>query len=177
MVILRNGRRTCCCLFCVQKMSIHRLCLRANKSLCCNCTYKTTNRWHSVDAHSHNGAVSLLLSSLPIEAANGLDMPKSDKIAVWLPDLQNHKSLMLRWRSLSGYVREHVAVVFPSKGSQCLRDGCLQPIGTEIIHGVKLKIIDVPSTLILRMGQWPCCYLFCLYKMPIHRSWIRATDS
>ena len=63
---LRKGRCLCCCLFCLYNLPIHWLCIAATKSLCNYHTYKTTNRWRSVDAHSQNGALTVLLSLLPI---------------------------------------------------------------------------------------------------------------
>jgi len=62
-------------------------------------TYKTTNRWRSVDTHAQNRAVTMLLSRLPIDAANTSVMHKNDQVTGELPYLQDHKSLTLRWRS------------------------------------------------------------------------------
>jgi len=59
---------------------------------------KVRNCWHSVDDHSQNWAVSVLLSLLPINAANTSVMHNSEQITVQLPYLQDHKSLRLCWR-------------------------------------------------------------------------------
>jgi len=68
----------------------------------CNTNYprcKVKNRWHCIDALSQNAAVTVLLSLLPIRAANASVMHNSNRITVWLPYLQHHKSLTLRWPS------------------------------------------------------------------------------
>jgi len=157
MLSLRMGRWPYCCLFCLPKLPIHRLCIGATNLLCNYRTNKTTNRWCSIDVHPQNGEVTVLLSLLPIKAASTSVIHKSDQITVYLPDLQNHKSLTLCWLSFSGCVREHVAVVFPSEGCHYLRNRCLQPIGTWIIQDGKLIIMDTASALILRMWQWLRC--------------------
>jgi len=56
----------CCCLFCLQKLPICWLCITATTSWF-NChTYKTTNRWHSVDAHCNVLSIQHLLPSIII---------------------------------------------------------------------------------------------------------------
>jgi len=90
-LILRMGQWPCCCFFCQYKLPICRLCLTVTKSLCNYHTYKTQNHLRSVDAHSHNGAVTVLLSLVPITAANTLVLPNSDQITIQIPYLQEHK--------------------------------------------------------------------------------------
>jgi len=94
-----------------------------------------------------------------------------------LPKMRNKKLLKLLWRSFSGCDSEHITVVFPSKGSQHLINGCRQPIGTYIIQHARLNILDAALTLILRMRRSPCCCLFCIWKLPIDRLCITATKS
>jgi hypothetical protein len=77
------------------------------------------------------------------------------------------KPLRLRWHSFSGCRREHVAVVFASKGCQYLINGCPQPIGTYLTQDAILIIVDALLTLMLRMWRWLWCYLFCQSKLPI----------
>jgi len=81
--------------------SIYRfiLCITVTKSLVNYHTYKTTNLWRSVSAHAKNGAVTVLLSLLPIKAASTSVMHNNDQVTGELPYLQDHKSLMLCWRS------------------------------------------------------------------------------
>ena len=50
----------------------------------------------SVDTHFPNGAVTTLLSVLPIKTANTVVLHGSDQINIELPYLQDQKSLMLR---------------------------------------------------------------------------------
>jgi hypothetical protein len=64
-----------------------------------NITYtrcKAKNRGRSVDAHAKNGMVIVLLSLLPIEAANTSVMDNNDQVTSELLYLQDHKSLTLR---------------------------------------------------------------------------------
>jgi len=81
-------------------------------------TYRTKNCWRSVDAHLHDGAGSVFLTLLPIKDANTLIMCIHYQVAFLLPDLQDQKSLMLRWRSFSRWGRERVAFFFPYTGCQ-----------------------------------------------------------
>jgi len=62
-------------------------------------TYKTTNRERCIDARARNAVVTVLLSLLPMKAANTSVMHKNDQVTGELPYLQDHKSLTLRWRS------------------------------------------------------------------------------
>ena len=55
-------------------------------------SYKTTNRWHSIDAHARNGAVIMLLSLLPIRLLC-ITMTKS------LLNCRTHKTTN-HWRSV-----------------------------------------------------------------------------
>jgi hypothetical protein len=95
----------------------------------------------------------------------------------WLQIMQVLKLLMLCWRSFSGWRREHGAAVFAIWGCQYLINGCLQPIGTYDTQHAKLKLVDAPLPLMLGMGKWPCCYLFCQYKLPIRPLCITTTKS
>jgi len=95
----------------------------------------------------------------------------------WLPDMPQVILLKHRWHSFWACDREHVTVVYPSKGCQYLINGCLQPIRTWMIQNGKLKMVHAPLTLILRMERWTCCCLCCLYQQPIHRLCIKATKS
>jgi len=61
-------------------------------------TYKTKNRWLSVDSHFRNAAVTVSISLLPIKAADTLVMDNSEQIAFQLPYLQNTELLTLSIR-------------------------------------------------------------------------------
>jgi len=69
---------------------------------------KAKNGWHSIDAHFHEGARSVLLSFFPVNIANILIIYNNDHIAFDLPDLQHKKLWTLHWRSIweLGRVRE-----------------------------------------------------------------------
>jgi len=60
---------------------------------------KANNSWRSVDSHSRNGEVTVLVSPLPTTAAITLVMHTSDQITVELPYLQDHKS----WHSIDAH--------------------------------------------------------------------------
>jgi len=83
---------------------------------------------------------------------------------------------MLHWPSVSGWGRERVAIVFASKSSQYLTYGWLKPIASEITHDAKPKIVDIPLTLIFRIGQGACCYSFCIWRQPEPHWWVIATN-
>jgi len=75
---------------------------------------KAKNYWPSVDGHSHNGAVTVLLSLLRINAANTLVMYNSDHITVQIPHLQDNKLWTLHWRSVIGF---SIGYLVPSIGA------------------------------------------------------------
>jgi len=98
-LMLWMGRWPCCYYSCRWTRPIGPLRITTTKSLVNYRTYKTTNRWRSVDADAKNGAVTVFLSLLPIQAANMSVMHNNDQVTCELPYLQDHKSLTLRWRS------------------------------------------------------------------------------
>jgi len=61
------------------------------------CTDK--NRWRSIEAHFQNGAAIMWFTLLPRKAASMPVMDSSDHVTIQLLDLQEWKSLTLRWRS------------------------------------------------------------------------------
>jgi len=61
----------------------------------------TENQWCSVDTQSQTGAVTELLSVLPIKTANMFVLYGTDQLNIHLSYLQVQKSLTLRWRSFS----------------------------------------------------------------------------
>jgi len=63
-LILRMSRWRCCCLFFLDKLPIHRLCITATKSLLNYRTYKTTNCWRSFVAHFDGLSIQHLLPSI-----------------------------------------------------------------------------------------------------------------
>jgi len=109
----------------------------------------TNNRWRSVDAHFHDGAGRVLLSVLPIKAAKNSFMTEYNLSEVWFPRTHDQKSLTLRWRSLSWWGGEGIAVCFAYKGGQKFLCDWIQPIGGVISQDSWPIIVDAPLTLIL----------------------------
>jgi len=66
MLILRRGRRHYCCLYCLYLLPIHRWWITGTKSLINYRTYKTTNRWCSIDVHYNVLSFQHLLPSIII---------------------------------------------------------------------------------------------------------------
>jgi len=115
--MLRMGQWPCWYHFCQSERPIRPLCITMTKSLVIYRAFMTRNRWRSVDAHAQNGAVTVLLSLLPIQAANTSVMHNNDQVSGELPYLQDHKSLTLRWRSLKRILHSTSAAV----------DNCIHP--------------------------------------------------
>ena len=117
-LILKMGQGACCILFCLYRMPTHWLCVFTTKSRFYYPTYRTKNRWRSIDGHFEDGVGSVFLTLLPIKDANTLIMCIHYQVAFLLPDLQDQKSLTLRWCSFSRWGRERVAFFFPYTGCQ-----------------------------------------------------------
>jgi len=99
MPILIQGHGACCYLFSVSSRPILWLYIGTTISLWNYPTYKTKNRWCSVDTQIQNGAGSVRLTPLPIQPVitgfmNGLDWSPRR-----LPMMQNQRSLKLHGRS------------------------------------------------------------------------------
>jgi len=62
---------------------ILRLCISVTKWLINYLTYKSKNCWHCVNAHFHNGAGSVSLPLLPINAANTSCMNVCNQLLLW----------------------------------------------------------------------------------------------
>jgi len=72
---------------------------------------KAKDCWCSVDAPSQNGAVTVLPSPFPINAANMSVKPNSDQIAIKLSYLQARKSLMLSSLALYSIVHSQSTAI------------------------------------------------------------------
>jgi len=70
------------------------------KSLLNYLTYKTTNRWYSVEAHFQYWAERVSLSLLPIKTAYTSFVNVCNQLPLRLTMKQGQKSLTLRWCSL-----------------------------------------------------------------------------
>jgi len=109
ILMMRQG--ACHCWYSQWRLPISDKCMSATNR---NINYprcEAKNRWCTVDAHSQNGAVTLLLSFLPIKAANTSLMHNSNQITVYLLYLQNHKSLKHCWRSFQCFVHSTSAAI------------------------------------------------------------------
>jgi len=84
-------------------------------------TCKILNCWRSYDASIQDRAVSLSLLLLPIKEANTSVMTICNQCPLWLPRMQNLKSLTLRWCSVPGWVREPLSTYFDYKGGQYIQ--------------------------------------------------------
>ena len=89
--------------------------------------------------------------------------------------MEGQQLLILRWCSVSWWGREHFTFSFADKDSQLVVYDYVQPIAYKITHDTWPRIIDASLTLIFMMGQGACYHVFCLYKPPTLRLWLRAT--
>jgi len=149
-------------LFCLYRQPKIPLWLNTPYQRCHFPTHMTKNRWHSIDAHFHDGARRVLLSVFPIKAAKNSFMTDYNLSEVWFPRTQDQKLLTLHWRSFSWWGREGIAVCLAYKGGQKLRCDWLQLIGGVIAQDAWPYIVDAPLTLIFMIGQGGYWYLFCL---------------
>jgi len=74
------------------------------------CTVK--NRWHSVDDHFQNAAVTVWFTLLPTMADSRLDMDSTDHVPIQLPYFQNQQLLTLHLRSFLGGSSDIVSLHF-----------------------------------------------------------------
>ena len=96
---------------------------------------------------------------------------------LWLPLMKGQKSFMFSWWSFSWWGRQRVSSSVAYEGSQYPIDDCLQPIATQITQDARQRINDTLLTLIFRMGQGACRFLFCLYRYPIPPLWRATTNA
>jgi len=98
-LIFMMGQGACYYLFCLYEQPILHLWRWATYHPTDYPRYMTTNCWHSVNAHFHDGAGSILLSLLPIKAANTSFMTIHNLSPPRLPIIHDQEWLTLRWRS------------------------------------------------------------------------------
>jgi len=79
---------------------------------------ETLNRWCSFDTHFHDGAGSVSHLVLPIKEANTSVITSCSQCPLWLPRMQDQKSLTLHWRSFPGWRRERLTTYFEHEGGQ-----------------------------------------------------------
>jgi hypothetical protein len=86
-----------------------------------NLTYRTKNRWRSVDAHFQNGAARVFLSLWAWNMANTVFMIVCIQSPSRLLMMQDKKSLTRHWLSCSGWGTERVSLLFRYKGGWFIR--------------------------------------------------------
>ena len=91
--------------------------------------------------------------------------------------MHSQKLWTLRWRSFSEWSSDRVVYYFAKEGCQYIGYGKQRPGHFSITVHTRLKIVDIPLTLIFRMGQWSCCSLFCQRRLPVHWLWKAAARS
>jgi len=92
----------------------------------------------------------LSLAFLPIKAANIVIMDIRHCTALELSEMQDQKSLTLRWCLFLGGSSDVVTSIFAYKGGQYCDYGCMLLHSPWIIQDARWKIVDAPLTLIFR---------------------------
>jgi len=86
-----------------------------------------------------------------------------------------------RWRSVDAHAKNAAvtvtAICFANESGQYVRYAYQQPSHWWITVLTIWQIVDAPLTLMQRMERWPCCNLFCQWKMPIRPLCITTTKS
>ena len=126
---------------------------------------KAQDRRNSLDAHSHDGAGSVSLSFLLIKDGNTSIMCSHYRIAISSPDLHDHTLLTLHGRSFSKRDLESLAFFFALKGCQyCCY---VKPLQNYFLIDrlTRSWIVDALLTVIFKMGQGVCCFLFSLQSV------------
>ena len=156
--------------FSLDKLSKHRVYTMTNASRFDFQWWQAKNCWRSIVSHFHEGARSISRSVFPIQAANKLIITRNDHIASGIPNLQDQKSLMLRWSLCSWRGTDRVAICFPYKGSwyfdyQKEQQYCYWP--TRL---TRPKIVDALLMLNFRMGQgaWGSLFAYEASQYPIY---------
>jgi hypothetical protein len=136
-------------------------------------TYKSKNRWCSVDAHFQNGAVTCFLFylwRLPI-------IDNSVQTSFHLTYLHVQKLLTLCGHSFSELGCCCVVFCFASKGTQCDDYGWQRASRVPITILTSPTIVHTLLTLILRTGLLLCGFPFSLWTLPIRWLYIIASKS
>jgi hypothetical protein len=139
----------CCWCFCQLWLPISHIWMSATNRNISYSWYTAKDRWRSVDAHAKNGAVTVLLSLLPVKAANTTVMHNNDQVTGELPDIQDHKSLTLRWRSCLQWGGDHIVISFTNKSCHYDHYAFQRPSHWWITIFAWPQIVDAPFTLIL----------------------------
>ena len=123
---------------------------------------KAQDRWHSIDSQFHDGAGSVSLSILSIKDGKTSIMCDHNQIVFLLRNLQDWKLLMLHGVWFSRRDTERLTFYFAFK---CCQYCCyVEPIQNYFIMTriTRPKIVDTLLTVISKMGQGACCFVFYL---------------
>jgi len=96
-LIFRMRQGECRCSFGPWRLPISHSWMSATNQNLHHPRCKAQYPWRCVDTHSLNGAVTVLLSLIPMTAANTSVMHNGNQINLQLPYLQDQKSLILHW--------------------------------------------------------------------------------
>ena len=119
----------------------------------------TVTKTSSIGTHFQDGAESVSLLWLPLKAANALYMDGCNKSPLWLPKMQIHKSLMLRWHSFTGWCSYHVSLSDFYRGFQKVGYAKQRPNHISITVLSRPIIIDTPLILIfINCSFTICCH-------------------
>jgi len=83
---------------------------------------------------------------------------------------------MLHWLSFIGDISNVCASLFAHKLGHLFHSATNWPILLLITWLTRPYIVDAPMTHIFRMGQWASHILFYLYRRPLLRLWMLATN-
>ena len=130
--VFRMRMWQCRTLLFLQRLPLGRLSITASKSISNYMSFKIKNCWRLVDAHFQNLAETVHLPLMPIQAANTAIILNYYQLSLKLPDLQDQKSLMLHWHSLSRWGNEDILHWFDYTGSHYIVYESLSDIAIQI---------------------------------------------
>jgi len=119
----------------------------------CSVDALLTLHWHTVDAQFQDIVAMLSLELSQRNAAHSAIMGWSHRMALGLSKMQCQESLMLRWRSFSGWSNECVTCVFGYTADQSIYFARMQQCRPLIAEYVRLTIMDGPLTLTLNTSK------------------------
>jgi len=108
-LIVRMAQGACHYWFCLWWQPIPHLWMFANNHHLGYSRCKDKSCWSSIDIHFQNGAVTMLLSLWPVQAATTSVMHNSDHFAFQFPYSHSQQSFTLRWRSFQCVVHSKSA--------------------------------------------------------------------
>jgi hypothetical protein len=174
---IRMGQWPCCLLLCQGRVPVCSLWSVATRLPYNYHTYKTPNQWCSVVTQFQDGTGSILWLYLTRQATNTSLTNVCNQLPCWLRKIHSNKWSMFNSRSFSEWGSDHIVHCFTKEGCQHVCYGKQRPGHVSITIHTRLKIVDAVLKLIFRMGQWPCCSLFCQRRLPVRLLWKAAARS